>query len=287
MPTSELRRGRYAVGSRPTTSTTTADVAMSEHGERRAPAEEERQAARERRGRTRERVGVAVVDCRRRRRREHASPISARRDACRGTRRCTHGFELRTRPTKRVSRTDVGSAFHLVTVPTRSPARHRPPGMTVAYISRCTRARSQSPTADHSQGEPQRPRGRRSRRRDRRIVSGPTRQTGSPTKEPPDDHSRSPGTAVTTPRHLDAASPPAPSTRQGVRQGRGRGPCARRRDRRLRDRSLHRDHGPVGLRQVDAHAHARRPRHAHARLGLDRRHRPQLAQRQEAHAAPP
>ena len=39
---------------------------------------------------------------------------------------------------------------------------------------------------------------------------------------------------------------------QGVRQGRSRGPRARRRDRRLRHRSLHRDHGPVGLGQVDA-----------------------------------
>ena len=35
--------------------------------------------------------------------------------------------------------------------------------------------------------------------------------------------------------------------------------------RRLRARPLHRDHGPVGLRQVDAHAHPRRARPAHRR----------------------
>ena len=32
--------------------------------------------------------------------------------------------------------------------------------------------------------------------------------------------------------------------------------------RRVRARLVHRDHGPVGLRQVDAHAHPRRPRPA-------------------------
>ena len=74
---------------------------------------------------------------------------------------------------------------------------------------------------------------------------------------------------------------------QGLRQGRSRGPCARRRHRRLRDRSLHRDHGPVGLGQVDAHALARRPRLAHERFGLDRRRRARHAQREEAHAAAP
>ena len=68
---------------------------------------------------------------------------------------------------------------------------------------------------------------------------------------------------VPTPRPDRSVAAPRRRRVEGLRQGRGRGPCARRRDRRLRDRPLHRDHGPVGLGQVDAHAHARRPRHAH------------------------
>ena len=39
----------------------------------------------------------------------------------------------------------------------------------------------------------------------------------------------------------------------------------RRRQRRPPRRPLHRDHGPLGLGQVDAPARARRPRHAHQR----------------------
>ena len=41
---------------------------------------------------------------------------------------------------------------------------------------------------------------------------------------------------------------------QGVRPRRRRGARAGRRRRRLRRRRVHRDHGPVGLGQVDAHA---------------------------------
>ena len=63
---------------------------------------------------------------------------------------------------------------------------------------------------------------------------------------------------------LSEATAPAPAVphgrsprrrrRQGLRQGRHRGPRPRRRDRRLRHRPVHRDHGPVGLGQVDADA---------------------------------
>ena len=50
---------------------------------------------------------------------------------------------------------------------------------------------------------------------------------------------------------------------EGLRQGRGRGPRARPHLRRLRPVAVHRDHGPVGLGQVDAAALPRRPRPAH------------------------
>ena len=73
--------------------------------------------------------------------------------------------------------------------------------------------------------------------------------------------------------------------RQGVRPGRHRGPRPRRGHHRLRGRTSHRDHGPVGLRQVDAAALPRRPRHAHLGRGVHRRHRPDHAERQAAHLA--
>ena len=47
-----------------------------------------------------------------------------------------------------------------------------------------------------------------------------------------------------------------------LRRGRRRGRRAGRRQHRLRARSLHRDHGPVGLGQVDPDAHPRRARQA-------------------------
>ena len=64
------------------------------------------------------------------------------------------------------------------------------------------------------------------------------------------------------------------------------GARARRRHRRLRRRPLHRHHGPVGLRQVDADALRRRPRLAHVGPGVHRRRRPRHAVRQGAHRAP-
>ena len=51
--------------------------------------------------------------------------------------------------------------------------------------------------------------------------------------------------------------------RQGVRARRERGACARRRVRRVRERSLHGDHGPVRFGQVDADAQRRRARPPH------------------------
>ena len=51
--------------------------------------------------------------------------------------------------------------------------------------------------------------------------------------------------------------------------------------------AVHRDHGPVGLGQVDAAALPRRPRPPHVGPGVPRRRRPQRAQREAAHAGPP
>ncbi len=50
-----------------------------------------------------------------------------------------------------------------------------------------------------------------------------------------------------------------------LRRGRRRGRRAGRRQHRLRPRPLHRDHGTLGLGQVDADAHPRRPRQADQR----------------------
>jgi hypothetical protein len=73
---------------------------------------------------------------------------------------------------------------------------------------------------------------------------------------------------------------------EDLRPGRHRGPRARRRDGRLRDRPVHRDHGTVRLGQVDPPALHRRSRHAHLRIGLHRRHRPEHARRQPPDRAP-
>ena len=65
-----------------------------------------------------------------------------------------------------------------------------------------------------------------------------------------------------------------------LRRGRhGRRRAARRLARRRRG-AADRGHGPLGLRQVDAHAHPGRPRPAHLRRGLDRRHAHHEARRQ-------
>ena len=70
--------------------------------------------------------------------------------------------------------------------------------------------------------------------------------------------------------------------RARVRRRRGRGPRTRRHHRRVSGWSLHRDHGALGLRQVDPHAHPRRPRPAHERLGRPRRRRARRPRRQAA-----
>ena len=62
---------------------------------------------------------------------------------------------------------------------------------------------------------------------------------------------------------------------------------ARRRHASASRGPVHRDHGPLGLRQVDAAARARRPRPADLGRGLPRRHRDHLAQGQGAHPAAP
>ncbi len=51
--------------------------------------------------------------------------------------------------------------------------------------------------------------------------------------------------------------------------------------------AVHRDHGPVRLRQVHADALPGRPGHGHLRAGAARRHRPDRAARPGAHQGPP
>ena len=72
-----------------------------------------------------------------------------------------------------------------------------------------------------------------------------------------------------------------------VRPGRRRRARPARRRRRPGARSADRDHGPVGLRQVDAHAHPRRPRRADVGHGHRRRRRDHGSQGARAHAAAP
>ena len=67
--------------------------------------------------------------------------------------------------------------------------------------------------------------------------------------------------------------------------GRDRRARPARRLGRGRERRADRRHGPVGLRQVDAHAHPRRPRQAHRRRRLHRRHGDRRAQRHAADEA--
>ena len=76
---------------------------------------------------------------------------------------------------------------------------------------------------------------------------------------------------------------------QGLRHRRHRGPRPRRRrPSTFAGRPLHRDHGPVGLGQVDADALPRRARHAHLRSGVHRRRRPRpLLNDKRAHPAAP
>ena len=67
-------------------------------------------------------------------------------------------------------------------------------------------------------------------------------------------------------RHRHRRAPP-------LRRGRRRRRRARRGERRVRARPLQRDHGALGLRQVDADAHPRRARPPDLRLGSARRRR--------------
>ena len=99
---------------------------------------------------------------------------------------------------------------------------------------------------------------------------------------------RAEGVAVTTttPPTTDGRGARGRRDEDLRRQARPR--CARStRRRRVRARRVHRDHGPVGLGQVDAAALPRRSRLAHERPGVPRRHRPQRALREGAHAGPP
>ncbi len=155
-----------------------------------------------------------------------------------------------------------------------------------AYIPRCTRVRIARPR-DRRAAEAGERRGADRRTGDERIVSAPARTDGSTDEGDPLMALTLTRTPKQAPVPRSRGRRPRGRRHQGLRHGRGRGPRARRRQRRLRHRALHRDHGPVGLRQVDAHAHAGRSRLAHERVGLDRRRRARHAQRQEAHAAAP
>ena len=78
---------------------------------------------------------------------------------------------------------------------------------------------------------------------------------------------------VITSRPIDRhAGHPDRGRSQDLQDGRQRGPRAARRGPHRRPRRDDRDHGRLGLGQVDAHEHARLPRHADVRLLLARRH---------------
>ena len=74
-------------------------------------------------------------------------------------------------------------------------------------------------------------------------------------------------------RSSDRSIVEASGSHSPLRRGRGRRRRARDVSRRLPARALRGDHGPVGVGQVDAHAHPRRPRPADVGHGADRRRR--------------
>ncbi|CAA9488054.1 MAG: ABC transporter, ATP-binding protein, partial [uncultured Solirubrobacteraceae bacterium] len=78
-----------------------------------------------------------------------------------------------------------------------------------------------------------------------------------------------------------------PRHRAGVRRGELPGSRPAWRGRLVSARLLHRDHGPIGLGQVDAYARPRRARRADRRRRRDRRHAPRraLGPRHDAAAA--
>ena len=94
-------------------------------------------------------------------------------------------------------------------------------------------------------------------------------------------------TASTTTTTITRSAARAANVEQVLRRRRRRRARARQRQRRPGGRRVHRDHGPVGLRQVDPAARARRPRPPDLGRGLPRRHRDHLAQGQGAHPAAP
>ena len=79
----------------------------------------------------------------------------------------------------------------------------------------------------------------------------------------------------------------APSTYQDVRLGRHRGARPAGVSLSLRGRRVHRDHGPVRVRQVDPHARHGRARQLDPRRGLGRRRRAVRAQGQGPDRAAP
>ena len=102
----------------------------------------------------------------------------------------------------------------------------------------------------------------------------------TPKEPPPPCSTPSPTTTADRPRR--------PRRHARVRRGRRRGPRAARRHARRPAGPVHRDHGPVGLRQVDAHAPARRARPPDRRHGAHRRRGRRRDERRAAHeAAPP
>ncbi len=136
--------------------------------------------------------------------------------------------------------------------------------MTRAYTPGCTR-RLRHPSREGPEVHARTIAGPTKSGTGKRIVAGTARTAGRSRKEPDDDLHPHSGSSAGDPRTRPPRGRPGRRRRQGVRQGRGRGPRPRRRDRGLRHRSLHRDHGPLGLGQVDAPARGRRPRHAHRR----------------------
>ena len=92
---------------------------------------------------------------------------------------------------------------------------------------------------------------------------------------------------VATATRATAAAARATDLSQGLRPGRDPGRRPGRGLRRVPAGRVHRDHGPVRVRQVDADALHGRPGHGLRRLGPHRRHRADRAEGQEAHPAAP
>ena len=119
------------------------------------------------------------------------------------------------------------------------------------------------------------------------VDSGVVRMVAAPVDRDAGRHDHDHAVLRAAGRPRAAHRRPCRRPRQDLRIGRHRGPRPRPRQRRPGRRRVHRDHGPVRLGQVDAHALPGRPRQRRLRLGADRRRRAVRAVGQEADRAAP